>query len=120
MTFSSASRRYGTLTLALLALVTAANGLALVLNIDGWVRRASGPGSVGEAVLNPASVGTALSVVALVGIVGTWLRRTWGPPLYFATQTIGFVLHLVVGAGLVGAVPLALAGLLWWSAGRPR
>jgi hypothetical protein len=102
--------------IVLLVIVTVANVLALVIAVEAWYDETSHGGDLaGLAVLS-----LLLTVVALAGIAGAWLRRPWGPPLYFAAQALGFLILLFAAPEaitLLTFVPLALAGLLWFLAG---
>lgn len=98
--------------IVLLAIISVANVLALVIAIGAWSDEASHGGDLeGLAILS-----TGLAVVALVGIGGAWARREWGPPLYFGAQVTGFLLVLFTMPDAIGPlslVPLVLAGWLW-------
>lgn len=102
--------------IVLLVIVTVANVLALVIAAEAWYdEMAHGGDLAGLAVLS-----LLMTVAALAGIVGAWLRRSWGPPLYFAAQAMGFLFLLLAAPEaitLLTFVPLALAGLLWFLAG---
>jgi hypothetical protein len=102
--------------IVLLVIVTLANLLALVIAVEAWYDETTHGGDLaGLAMLS-----LLLTVVALAGIVGAWLRRPWGPPLYFAAQAMGFLFLLVAAPDaitLLTFVPLVLAGLLWFLAG---
>jgi len=100
----------------LLVIVTIANVSALVLAVAGW----SGETTYDSGLVDYAMFSVLLAVAALVGIAGAWQRRSWGPPLYFATQALGFLFLLFAAPDAIGTltfVPLVLAGLLWFLAG---
>jgi hypothetical protein len=101
--------------IVLLVVVTIANVLALVLAVEAWHDETTHGGDLaGLAMLS-----LLVTVAALAGITGAWLRKPWGPPLYFAAQAMGFLFLLFAAPdaiGLLSFVPLLLAGLLWYLA----
>lgn len=108
--------RLGPGLIVLLVVVTVANLLALGVAIEAWHDDTTHGGDLaGLAMLS-----LLVTVAALAGIVGAWLRRSWGPPLYFAAQAMGFLFLLFAAPDAIGPltfVPLLLAGLLWFLAG---
>ena len=102
--------------IVLLVIVTIANVAAVVLAIDAWSVETSHGGDLGGLLM----LSLLVTVVALVGIVGAWLQKRWGPPLYFATQAMGFLFLLFAAPDAITLftfAPLVLAGLLWFLAG---
>ncbi|MBB4909634.1 hypothetical protein [Actinophytocola algeriensis] len=101
---------------ALLVIVTVANVAALVLAVAAW----SEESTYGGDLTGLGMLSILVTVAALAGIAGAWLRRPWGPPLYFAAQAMGFLFLLFAAPDAITLftfVPLALAGLLWFLAG---
>ena len=120
MTTATTSRpRLSTGLIVLLVLVTLANVLACALIVMTWIDETSHGADFGDAELNAVLTAAVLSVGALAGIAGAWLRRRWGPRLYLAAQLIGFVVLVATQAvGPLNLVPLVLAGALCWIAER--
>jgi hypothetical protein len=101
--------------LVLLIVLTVANVATLVLTWDTWSEETPDGGGVVDFAVLPLLA----SVVAMVGLAGAWLMRSWGPPLYFAVQALAFLFLLFVAPGalsLSSSMPLLLAGLLWFLA----
>lgn len=100
----------------LLVVITVANLFALVIAAQAWYDETTHGGDLaGIAMLS-----LLVTVAALAGLTGAWLRRSWGPPLYFAAQVMGFLFLLFAAPEAIGPlslVPLLLAGLLWFLAG---
>ena len=100
----------------LLVVVTVANVFALVLAVQTWYDEMA----YGGDLAGPAMLSLLVKTAALAGVAGAWLRRQWGPPLYFAAQVMGFLFLLFAAPEAIGPltfVPLLLAGLLWFLAG---
>jgi hypothetical protein len=113
MTAKQAARpKLGAGVVVLLVIISVANVFALVLTVEAWQDEASHGGDL----QGMAAFSALLTVIALVGVAGAWLRRTWGPGLYFGAQATGFVFLLIAAPSaisLLSFVPLLLAGLLW-------
>lgn len=102
--------------IVLMVIVTVANLFALWIAVEAWYDETTHGGDLaGLAMLSML-----VTVAALAGITGAWLRRAWGPPLYFAAQAMGFLFLLFAAPDAITPltfVPLLLAGLLWFLAG---
>jgi hypothetical protein len=102
--------------IVLLVLVSLANAFVLVLSV-GAVADAAEHGD--EDLLPLLLLSTGLTVVAVVGLVGAWLTRKWGPRLYVGVAGVSLVLGLVIAEGAISPfslVGVALAVGLWLTA----
>lgn len=107
--------RLGPGLVVLLVVLTLANVAGLVLEVSAWSWETTYGGDLG--VLALLSILT--TAVALAGLAGAWLRRPWGPPLYFAVQVAGLLCLVFAAPGAITLptfMPLLLAGLLWFLA----
>ncbi|XVS61348.1 hypothetical protein ACQPYE_23925 [Actinosynnema sp. CA-299493] len=94
----------------LLVLMTLANALVLVLGVVGWVDEVDHGAEWGDDSLRLVVLLTAVSLVAVVGLVGAWFTRKWGPRLYVLTSGFSLLFGLLVSGG-AGFSPLNLVGL---------
>jgi hypothetical protein len=99
--------------LVLLIVLTVANVASLVLTWGSWTAVSRDGGGLVDHDTLPLLA----SVIALVGLGGAWLMRSWGPPLYFATQALAFLFLVFAAPGAISlftVMPVLLAGLLWF------
>lgn len=107
--------RLGLGLVVLLVVLTVANVAGLVLGVSVWSAETTYGGDLGSLEL----LSILVTVVALTGLAGAWLRRPWGPRLYLAVQVAGLLFLLFTAPGAIALptfVPLLLAGLLWFLA----
>lgn len=103
----AAPKKRGAGVIVLLVLLTFSNLGGLLLGVLGWADEASHGREWDDAPLRAAVFVTLVSAIAVVGLVGAWMTRKWGPRLYVATAGLGLVLGLVSG----GFSPLSLVGI---------
>ncbi|QQQ73768.1 hypothetical protein IOD16_21175 [Saccharothrix sp. 6-C] len=94
----------------LLVLMTLANALVLVLGVVSWVDEVDHGADWGDDPLRLVVLLTSVSVVAVVGLLGAWFTRKWGPRLYVLTAGFSLLFGLLVSGG-AGFSPLNLVGL---------
>ncbi|ROP42355.1 hypothetical protein [Saccharothrix texasensis] len=94
----------------LLVLMTLANALVLVLGVVSWVDEVDHGAEWGDGPLRLVVLLTSVSVVAVVGLLGAWFTRKWGPRLYVLTAGFSLLFGLLVSGG-AGFSPLNLVGL---------
>jgi hypothetical protein len=67
--------------IVLLAFLTLANTLALVLGVVGWADWSDHGSRYDDMELRAMIFTAVLSVVALIALGGTWFTKVWGPRL---------------------------------------
>jgi hypothetical protein len=103
--------RKGAGIIVLLVLMTIANVFMLVLGAVSWVEEVDHGADWGHDSSLQAIVWlTLMSLVAVIGLVGAWFTRKWGPRLYVLTAGFSLLLGLLISGG-AGFSPLNLIGL---------
>ena len=106
-------------TVALLVLLTLSNVFVLVVGSVGWVDAADHGADWDDESLRALVFATLMSLTAVVGLVGAWLTRKWGPRLYLVAAGAGLVVGLVLAEGVVSPfsfLGIGLAAVLWLTA----
>jgi MFS family permease len=96
-------------TIVLLVLLSLANALTLVVTIMAWVDEVDHGADFDDRVLQAVALSAVLTAVAVVGLVGAWLTRKWGPRTYVSIAGLSLVLGLIISEGAIS--PLSLIGI---------